>query len=71
MKTVLEFLAAGCVGWFAAFVLLLAYENEHPKCEDIQFEKQIKQAFKKLTFRAGLITALAWLMYHLTPAFGD
>ena len=69
--TVLKFFMAYCVGWFAAFVLLLAYGDAHPKCQDAQEEKQIKEAFRKLCFRFGLIVAVAWLMYHLTPAFGD
>jgi chromate transport protein ChrA len=65
MITVLGFFAAWFVGCVASFVLLLAFENEHPKCQDIQLEKQINQAMKKLIFRAGLITALAWLvLYH-------
>ena len=65
MMTVIEFLLAGLIGCFASFVLLLAFENEHPKCQDIQLEKQINQAMKKLIFRAGLITALMWLvLYH-------
>jgi hypothetical protein len=69
--TVIKFFVAWLVGWFAAFILLLAYENECPKCQDPQLEKQIKEAFRKLCFRSGLIVAVIWLMYHLTPAFGD
>jgi len=65
MKTAFEF-----VGWFASFVLLLAFKNEFPE-QDAQFEKQIKVAFRRLTFRSGLIVAATWLLYHWTPAFGD
>jgi hypothetical protein len=63
MITVLEFLAAWFVGWVASFILLIAYENEHPKCEDVEIQRQISKAFKKLNFRFGLITAVVWLIY--------
>lgn len=70
MRTALEFLGMFCVGWAASFVLLLAFKNEYPE-QDAQIEKQIKDAFRRLTFRAGLIVAVVWLLYHWGPIFGD
>jgi len=71
MKTVIEFVIVWFAGWFGAFILLVAYGNAFPKIEDAQLEKQGIVAFRKLCFRAGLIVAVVWLMYRLTPAFGD
>jgi hypothetical protein len=71
MMTVLNFLLVFLGGYLAAAILLAAYENAHPTIQDAQLEKQRKEAFRKLCFRAGLIVAFIWLMYHWTPAFGD
>ena len=71
MATICNFVGMFLIGWIGSLVLLLAFENEHPKCLDSETQKQINQAVKKLSFRAGLIVAAAWLMYHWTPVFGD
>jgi hypothetical protein len=65
MITAFEFLGMFCIGWFASFVLLLAFKNEYPK-QDEPFEKQINKSLRNLTFRFGLIVAVAWLLYHWT-----
>ena len=72
MKTVVELILAWLIGWFAATILLGAFENAHPGDSQLESSKrQINEARKKLAFRSGLIVAFIWLMYHLTPAFGD
>jgi len=65
MRTAIEFVIVWLVGWFGSLILLVVFEDEHPKCQDTQIEKQIKRAMKTLSFRAGLIVATVWLLYRL------
>jgi hypothetical protein len=70
MITLIEFVLAGFLGWIVAIIFLDYYESERPqpKIENSELEnyiKGIKRAKIKLSFAAGLFTAIAWLvLYH-------
>jgi len=71
MITLIEFILAGFVGWIVSVVFLDYYESERPQHRienSDEFEnhkKGIKRAKIKLSFAAGLFTAIAWLViYH-------
>jgi hypothetical protein len=70
MITLIEFILAGFIGWIVSVVFLDYYESERPKpkIENSELEnyiKEIKRAKIKLSFAAGLFTAIAWLViYH-------
>ncbi len=70
MITFIEFILAGFIGWIVSVVFLDYYESERPKpkIENSELEnyiKEIKRAKIKLSFAAGLFTAIAWLViYH-------
>jgi uncharacterized membrane protein SpoIIM required for sporulation len=70
MITFIEFILAGFIGWIVSVVFLDYYESERPKpkienSESENYIKGIKRAKIKLSFAAGLFTAIAWLViYH-------
>ena len=71
MITLIEFVLAGFIGWIVSVVFLDYYESERPQHriensdEFENYKKGIQRAKIKLSFAAGLFTALAWLViYH-------
>jgi uncharacterized membrane protein SpoIIM required for sporulation len=71
MITLIEFILAGFIGWIVSVVFLDYYESERPQHriensdEFENYKKGIKRAKIKLSFAAGLFTAIAWLViYH-------
>lgn len=71
MITLIEFILAGFIGWIVSVVFLDYYESERPQHriensdESERYKKGIKRAKIKLSFAAGLFTAIAWLViYH-------
>jgi uncharacterized membrane protein SpoIIM required for sporulation len=71
MITLIEFILAGFLGWIVSVVFLDYYESERPQhrvenSDEFENDKKgIKRAKIKLSFAAGLFTAIAWLViYH-------
>jgi hypothetical protein len=69
MRSVLGFFLAWFIGVLSSLLLLSSYEVERPHCDLDRdhyraHQKEITKAVNKISIRAGLVVAVAWLVYH-------